>query len=126
MQNNIFLTKREQVGNMGKVSCVRTEGTPSGERMKTMDHELVLDHKLTELVPDAKEPTIALVLALIVDLIGAVAAGRTLNGQIAEMLPTLAAVATPGILAWVMAYLAFNTTVDVADDEEYEEAIIHE
>lgn len=78
---------------------------------------MIYDDIVTEPVFDNKEYSFAAILAFIVGLIGILAAGGALPGNVSELIPTAAATAAPGLVAWVLSYLYAN-----ADDRmDYEE-----
>lgn len=54
-----------------------------------------------------------LTLSALVGIIGAAAMGMNMSGLQAENIPQLAAIAVPGVVAWVISYLINNP--DVSD-----------
>ena len=89
-----------------------------------MNQELVLYNENTELEPDRREASLAMVLAMVVGILSMIVAGGSIPGEAADVLPLLAATATPGIFAWVLSYLAAN--YEMQKEWETEEVVCNE
>lgn len=83
-----------------------------------MDNSLMIYNVNTELQSEKHETALAAVIALIIGLLSVIAAGGSITGEAANVLPMLAATATPGIFAWVLSYLATNAEMRETESEE--------
>ncbi len=86
--------------------------------------EMMIYNDPSQMAVSGKEAAFAAVLPLIIGLLAFIADGGTINGEIAEILPMISAVAVPGLVAWILTGLAVNneTAITNTDADMIEEA----
>ena len=80
--------------------------------------DLMINEPVNAVTYSGKESPFALAIAVIVGLLGILAAGGSISGNVPELLPALSAAAVPGLVAWVIAYLTAGGAIERTDDEE--------
>ena len=88
-----------------------------------MNQELTIYSGERNLSAERNETTFAMIVAMIVGLLAVILAGGNISGESAGMLPVLAATTSPGILAWVLSYLAASNQIN--DEYEIKEALVN-
>ncbi len=70
-------------------------------------------------MPGAHEngSSFAAVLAALAGLLAVLAAGGSISGEAAELLPMISATAVPGLIAWVLTYLYANSEIARGEEE---------